>query len=72
MTFHPGRSEDAEELVAIVKGLGCDVRESQHAGHRDISISCPDWMHAEFESHEAAEAWQQWLASNGFEVQHSH
>jgi hypothetical protein len=69
---HPQRPDDAEELVAIVKGLGCDVRESQHADHRDISISCPDWKHAAFASHEAAEAWQQWLAGNGFEVQHTH
>jgi hypothetical protein len=72
VTIHPQRESEAEELVAIAKGLGCEMRESQHAGHSDILISCPDWKHAEFASHEAAEAWQQWLTNNGFEVQHTH
>ena len=46
--LHPRQETDAQELVAIAKGLGCEVRESQHAGHRDVSITCPEWKHVEF------------------------
>jgi hypothetical protein len=72
LTLHPQQDADAQELIAIVKGLGCEIREGRHEGHRDLSISCPEWKHVDFPTHEVAQAWEQWLTKNGFETRHAH
>jgi len=61
ITLHPQQEDEAKELVAIFKGLGCELREARHEGHSDLSIRCPKAMHIEVASHEAAEFWQKWL-----------
>jgi len=70
IVLHPRQEGEAKELVAIFKGLGCELREARHEGHSDISVRCPRAMHIEVASHEAAEFWQKWLAKTGFEAQH--
>lgn len=70
ITLHPKQEDEAKELSAIFKGLGCELREARHEGHFDISIRCPETMHIDVASHEAAEFWQKWLAKSGFESRH--
>ena len=70
VVLHPQKEDEAQELVAIVKGLGCEVREDRHEGHRDVSIRCAEWRHLELPSHEVAESWQKWMTTTGFETRH--
>lgn len=70
VTLNPQQPIDADELVAIAKGLGCEVQESRQPGALSISIRCTDQKHIECPSHEAAQFWQQWLTKTGFEAQH--
>lgn len=72
VTLHPQTVDEAQELIAIAKGLGCEVREDRHEGeqHGDVSIRCAEWTHVELPTHETAETWQTWMANIGFETRH--
>ncbi len=71
-TIHIENPNQSPELIAILKGLGCEVRSETHGGHTDLSIRCPQWTHIEFDSHKSATAWEAWLKQNGFSARHSH
>jgi hypothetical protein len=72
MTTHTRDQREADELVAILKGLGCEVREGRHDDHRDVVFRCLRLMHIEFQSHRAAAGWEDWMKSTGFRTQHVH
>jgi len=61
---------DADELVAIAQGLGCEVKTSKQGNSAVVSIHCPNAMHIECATHEAAEFWHAWLTKTGFEASH--
>ncbi|QEG35871.1 hypothetical protein [Bythopirellula goksoeyrii] len=69
-TLQPEPELDSQELLAIAKGLGCEVQEPQQTGQPGIQIRCVDWKHLELSTHEDAEYWQQWLTKAGFEANH--
>lgn len=71
-TIHSSNAAQLSELVALMKGLGCEVRTQDHGGHQDVTIRCPAWKHVEVTSHDAATGWQEWLRNNGFETRHEH
>jgi hypothetical protein len=71
-TFHYDKQADVDQLVAIARGLGCEVREDKQSGHKDVEIRCRDWKHAEFASHSSATRWEQQLRKLGFEARHEH
>ncbi len=71
-TIHLQDATQMSELVALMKGLGCEVRMEDHGGHTDVSIRCPQVKHIEVASHAAASGWQEWLQKNGFETRHEH
>lgn len=71
-TMHLNKPEEAQEFTALFTGLGCDVRQAQHNGHRDLTISCPQWRNVIFDGHEEAHAFQKWLDEQGFQTQHNH
>ena len=64
--------QQASEIIAMMKGLGCEVRSENHAGHSDVSVHCPQWKHIELDSHRSAMDWQDWLQKQGFVVKHDH
>ena len=71
-TLHPKNEKQTQEFLAIYSGLGCVVRQNQHAGHMDVSVTCPSWRNLVFTSHEEAHRVQKWLKDQGFETQHQH
>jgi hypothetical protein len=71
-SLHLSNPEQIAELTAMLKGLGCELKSSQHAGHSDLSFRCQQWTHIDVGSHEVAATWEKWLAKTGFEVQHNH
>ncbi len=62
----------AQQHVQTLKRLGCEVRQSGHAGHIDVIYRCTEWKTTEFTTHELAEQWDEWLKSSGFDVSHPH
>lgn len=71
-TLHFETGSERDQLIAIAQGLGCEVRQESHAGHDDVLIRSPRWMHAEFPTHAIALNWEQWMKRTGFETQHEH
>lgn len=71
-TTHSRDQQEADELSAIMKGLGCDVRVQAHGDHDDVMFRCPLPMHLELASHSAASSWESWLQQTGFRTQHIH
>lgn len=71
-TIHFESADERNQLLAIVQGFGCEIRQETHDGHEDVLVRCPQWMHAEFSTHAIAGNWEQWLKRTGFETQHEH
>lgn len=71
-TVHYEKQSDVDQLVAIAKGLGCEVRQEKHGSHNDVAIRCTEWKHAEFPSHASAAKWEKQLQKLGFEARHEH
>lgn len=71
-TTHSKDRRDEDELIAILKGLGCEVRTDNHDGHGDVVFRCARPMHLELPSHKAATGWDDWLKRTGFRTQHVH
>ena len=62
----------AKSYEKSLKRLGVTSKLQGHDGHFDLSMQCPQWREAEFDSHAEADKWQKWLTSLGFETKHSH
>lgn len=71
-TTHVEDKNQSPEVVALMKGLGCEVQFDEHDGHADVTVRCSQWKQIELPSHKAAEGWQDWLQKAGFEVRHTH
>lgn len=71
-TLHARNQSDEDQLIAVMKGLGCDVRVDEHGGHGDITYRCPRPMHLEMSSHRVAASWEDWLQKKGFRTEHVH
>lgn len=69
---HTEDRAEAAELVAVLKGLGCEVRTEAHNDHDDVVFRCPEPKHIELPSHQVASGWEGWLKSSGFETRHVH
>ncbi len=69
---HIHNNDELSQLLALYRGLGCDVQVSEHSGHNDVKVLCPSWMEVDMPSHEAAHAWQKFLGDMGFETKHEH
>lgn len=71
-TLHARNRGEEDQLVAILKGLGCDVRTDEHEGHSDIVFRCSRQMHLELPSHRVVTGWEKWLQQKGFRTEHAH
>lgn len=59
---------EASGAAAVFRGLGCEVKDDGKV----VSFRCPVAMSVEFESHDTAHAWQEWLKGTGFKTSHEH
>lgn len=71
-TIYVEDERQVPELVALMKGLGCEVRSEERAGRAGLSVRCTTWKHIEFDSHRAAAGWEDWLKKKGFITRHEH
>ncbi len=64
--------EEAEQQVQTLKKLGCETMVEQHSGHTDVTFRAVRWTDISTDTHEAADRWEQWMISNGFQTLHGH
>ena len=67
-TIHADDTNAANDTVGTLKKIGCEVRQSNHGGHVDISFRCPSWKTISVQSDEQSKKWNQWLTNNEFET----
>lgn len=70
--MHFNDAAKAKQHAEMVKKLGCEVKQGQHAGHIDLTYRCVEWKSIAVETHALAEQWSGWLKSSGFDVSHAH
>jgi hypothetical protein len=71
-TVHLHDNEEASQVIATLKLIGCQVTSNDHGNHIDATFSCPSWKTIELSSDEKAHSWQTWLNESGFETEHTH
>ncbi|MDV6031447.1 MAG: hypothetical protein F9B45_15385 [Phycisphaera sp. RhM] len=71
-SMHVDGTNQAAQLTATLKKLGCEVKQDSHAGHSDVSYRQPKWKEMQVKDHKMAEQWAGWLAKSGFDVSHAH
>ncbi len=71
-TMHFDDAAKAKQHADMVKKLGCEVKQGQHAGHIDLTYRCVQWKSMVVESHQLADQWSGWLKGSGFDVSHAH
>ncbi len=69
---HIHGNDELSQLLALYRGLGCEVTTASHNGHTDVKARCAEWMEVEVNSHEAAISWEKFLKDMGFEAKHEH
>lgn len=71
-TMHFDDAAKAKQHADMVKKLGCEVKQGQHAGHIDLTYRCVQWKSMAVETHQLADQWSGWLKGSGFDVSHAH
>ncbi len=67
-TMHLDDEKTARSYDRSLKRLGCESKLGGHGGHFDLTYRCPKWRAAEFDGHDAAHQWQNWLKTSGFDT----
>lgn len=67
-TIHGDGTKATQDTVATLQKIGCEVRQSNHGGHVDISFRCPSWKTVSVQSNDQSQQWHQWLVNNEFET----
>jgi len=71
-TVHLHDPDQAQQVIATLKLIGCQVASNSHGNHIDATFSCPSWSTIELSTEEKAHSWQKWLDESGFETEHTH
>ncbi len=71
-TMHFHDVNKGRQHIEAVKKLGCEVKQSNHGDHLDVSYRCKDWKKMTVASHDLAHKWEDWLKASGFETKHAH
>jgi hypothetical protein len=69
---HFDDTHKAAQHYQAIKGLGCEVKQSQHDGHTDIVYRCTTWKEMKVANHKLADQWNGWLKGSGFDTHHAH
>lgn len=67
-TMHFNDPTLAQQHLATVEKLGCEVSQDQHAGHIDISYRATYWKSLDLANPILASQWETWLKAAGFET----
>lgn len=58
----------ANETIATMKRIGCEVTKSQHGDHIDIQYRCVGWKSIDLQNDQQATQWYTWLKNHSLEI----
>ena len=67
-TVHTASSDEADQTVATLKRIGCEVDTNNHGDHIDIKFRCPEWRSMKVKTHTLQAQWSSWCESQGLEI----
>ena len=67
-TLHTASAEQAEQTVATLKRIGCEVDASNHGDHVDVKFRCPEWRSMKVKTHALQAQWSSWCENQGLET----
>lgn len=67
-TIHASSAADAEQTIATLSKLGCEVKTEQHGDHVDIQFHCPQWRSMKLGTDMLVNQWSDWCLTQGLET----
>lgn len=67
-SLHTTSSEEAEQTLATLKKIGCEVDTNNHGDHFDIKYRCPEWRSMKVKTHTLQSQWSSWCENQGMET----
>jgi hypothetical protein len=67
-TLHSSSSEEAEQSIATLKKIGCEVKTQEHGNHIDVSYRCVDWRSMKLSNSQLLNQWSGWCKDRGMET----
>ena len=67
-TLHANTSEEAEQSMATLEKIGCEVQTQNHGNHIDVIYRCVDWRSMKLSSSNLVGQWSQWCRDRGMET----
>ena len=67
-TLHTSSTKGAEQTVATLKRIGCEVETNNHDDHVDIKFRCEEWRSMKVKTHALQSQWSNWCENQGLET----
>ena len=67
-TLHSSTSEEAQQAIATLEKIGCEVKSQKHGSHIDVSYRCLDWRSMKLSSSQLVNQWSSWCQARGMET----
>jgi len=67
-TVHTYSKAEAEQTLATLKRIGCEVETNNHGDHVDIKFRCEEWRSMKVKTHTLQSQWSNWCEKQGMET----
>ena len=67
-TLHTSSKAEAEQTLATLKRIGCEVNTNDHGDHVDIKFRCEEWRSMKVKTHTLQSQWSNWCENQGMET----
>lgn len=61
-------ADEANQLIASLEKIGCEVVQANHNGHMDVSYRCPEWKTITVENDTFQAQWTNWMGTAGLDT----
>jgi biotin operon repressor len=67
-TIHSHSQEEAQETIAALEKIGCEVTSGNHGNHIDVNYRCPEWKSMKLATDQLGNQWATWCGAKGMET----
>ena len=67
-TIHSKTEAEAQQDIATLKKIGCEVTSENHGNHIDIKYRCPEWKAIKLATDDLVSQWSGWCLTKGMET----
>lgn len=67
-TLHSSTPEEAEQSIATLEKIGCEVKSRKHDNHIDVIYRCTNWRSMKLSNSQLVAQWSSWCKDRGMET----